>query len=161
MGEAAEEISQEAALVGGALASGGIMSTSLHQQFVQTVVQARLFEKLNSSPYAWPRNLIVGGAGLVAVILSCALLLGFGNRIGRELTGLRAAARTLATERLPALVSRLRAGENVDVAAEAPPLDLGTRTREVTDTVLGGAAHRSGGGGRPGAAAQRRQPRLP
>jgi hypothetical protein len=44
-------------------------------------------------------------------------------------------ARTLAGERLPALVSRLRAGENVDVAAEAPPLDLGTRTREVTDTA--------------------------
>jgi signal transduction histidine kinase len=211
MGEAAEEISQEAALVGGALASGGTMSASLHQQFVQTVAQGRLFEQLNSSPFSWPQNLyryvavytspafanfkaiedkivasrpgtrlpvspaaweaslksvfagivaaqtairvqstsgnahaanviilrlvLVGGAGLLAVILSCVLLLGFGNRISRELTQLRAAARTLAGERLPALVSRLRAGETVDVAAEAPPLDLGTRTREVTDTA--------------------------
>jgi signal transduction histidine kinase len=82
------------------------------------------------------RNLIVvGGAGLLAVIVSSVLLLGFGNRISRELTGLRAAARTLADERLPSVVSRLRAGGDVDVAVEAPPLDLGTRTREVTDTA--------------------------
>jgi signal transduction histidine kinase len=82
------------------------------------------------------RNLIVvGGAGLLAVIVSSVLLLGFGNRISRELTGLRRAARTLADERLPSVVSRLRAGGDVDVAVEAPPLNLGTRTREVTDTA--------------------------
>ena len=82
------------------------------------------------------RNLIVvGGAGLLAVIVSSILLLGFGNRISRELTGLRGAARTLADERLPSVVSRLRAGADVDVAVEAPPLNLGTRTREVTETA--------------------------
>ena len=82
------------------------------------------------------RNVIVvGGAGLLAVIVSSVLLLGFGNRISRELTGLRGAARTLADERLPSVVSRLRAGGDVDVAVEAPPLDLGTRTREVTETA--------------------------
>ena len=78
---------------------------------------------------------MVGGAGLLAVIVSSVLLLGFGNRISRELTGLRGAARTLADERLPSVVSRLRAGGDVDVAVEAPPLDLGTRTREVTETA--------------------------
>ena len=82
------------------------------------------------------RNVIVvGGAGLLAVIVSSVLLLGFGNRISRELTGLRGAARTLADERLPSVVSRLRAGGDVDVAVEAPPLNLGTRTREVTETA--------------------------
>src|SRR6516225_6214272 len=81
------------------------------------------------------RLVLVGGAGLLAVIVSSVLLLGFGNRISRELTGLRGAARTLAGQRLPSVVSRLRAGEEVDVAVEAPPLDLGTRTREVTDTA--------------------------
>jgi signal transduction histidine kinase len=82
------------------------------------------------------RNVIlVGGAGLLAVIVSSVLLLGFGNRISRELTGLRGAARTLADERLPTVVGRLRAGGDVDVAVEAPPLDLGTRTREVTETA--------------------------
>jgi signal transduction histidine kinase len=77
----------------------------------------------------------VGGAGLLAVILSAFLLLRFGGRIARELTGLRGAARMLSGERLPSVVRRLRAGEDVDVAAEAPPLDLRTRTREVTDTA--------------------------
>jgi signal transduction histidine kinase len=82
------------------------------------------------------RNVIVvGGAGLLAVIVSSVLLLGFGNRISRELTGLRGAARRLADERLPSVVNRLRAGGDVDVAVEAPPLNLGTRTREVTETA--------------------------
>jgi len=82
------------------------------------------------------RLILVGGAGLLAVIISSILLLGFGNRISRELTGLRGAARMLAGERLPSLVKRLRAGDDdVDMAAEAPPLDLGTRTREVTETA--------------------------
>jgi signal transduction histidine kinase len=81
------------------------------------------------------RLFLVGGGGLAAVIVSALLLLGFGNRITRELTGLRRAARTLADERLPSVVSRLRQGEDVDVAAEAPPLALPTRTREVTETA--------------------------
>jgi signal transduction histidine kinase len=78
---------------------------------------------------------IVGGVGLLVVIISTFLLLRFGNRIARELTGLRGAARALSGERLPSVVRRLRAGEDVDVAAEAPPLALRTRTREVTDTA--------------------------
>ena len=78
---------------------------------------------------------LVGGIGLAAVAISTWLLLRFGNRITRELTGLRGAARTLAGERLPGVVARLRAGEDLDVNAEAPPLALRTRTREVTETA--------------------------
>lgn len=78
---------------------------------------------------------LVGGIGLFAVLLSAWLLLRFGNRITRELTSLRGAARTLAGERLPAVVARLRDGEDVDPEAEAPPLALRTRTREVTETA--------------------------
>jgi signal transduction histidine kinase len=81
------------------------------------------------------RLFLVGGAGLVAVVISALLLLGFGNRITRELTGFRTAVRALADERLPALVSRLRQGDDVDVATEAPPLELSTRTKEVTETA--------------------------
>jgi signal transduction histidine kinase len=211
MGQVNEALSQEAALMAGALASGGVMSAAVHRQFVQTVDDARQLEQFNSSPLGWPpdlqryitvyrstafahftaledkivasppgarlpvtgavwqaalrpvqaglvkaevgiavtssqengqaadaiilRLLLVGGAGLIAVIVSSILLLGFGNRISRELVRLRAAAATLAGERLPSVVSRLRAGQAVDVAAEAPKLDLGTRTREVTDTA--------------------------
>jgi len=81
------------------------------------------------------RLAIVGGVGLLVVLLSAFLLLRFGRRISRELGGLRNAARTLSGERLPSVVRRLRAGDDVDVEAEAPPLELRTRTREVTDTA--------------------------
>jgi signal transduction histidine kinase len=81
------------------------------------------------------RLVLVGGAGLLAVIISSLLLLRFGNRISRELTGLRGAARELANERLPSVVSRLRVGDDVDVDAEAPPLSLRTKTKEVTETA--------------------------
>jgi len=78
---------------------------------------------------------VVGGVGLLVVLLSTFLLLRFSRRITRELTGLRNAARTLSGERLPSVVRRLRAGDDVDVATEAPPLELKTRTREVGDTA--------------------------
>jgi signal transduction histidine kinase len=81
------------------------------------------------------RLVLVGGAGLLAVVISSLLLLQFGNRIRRELTGLRGAARSLANERLPSVVARLRAGEDLDVDTEAPPLALPTRTKEVAETA--------------------------
>jgi signal transduction histidine kinase len=77
----------------------------------------------------------ISGGGLILVLLSSILLLSFGNRMSRELRGLRGAAQELAFRHLPGVVGRLRAGDSVDVEAEAPPLRLGTRTREVTETA--------------------------
>jgi signal transduction histidine kinase len=68
---------------------------------------------------------LAAGAGLLAVLLSIFLMLRFGRRISRELTGLQAAARDLAEERLPAVVRRLGLGEDIDVTAEAAPLAPG------------------------------------
>ncbi|HSZ43664.1 MAG TPA: nitrate- and nitrite sensing domain-containing protein [Trebonia sp.] len=79
--------------------------------------------------------IIVGGVGLIAVLLSAWLLLRFGNRINRELTELRNAARKLASQGLPGIVTRLHAGEDLDPDIEAQPLALHTRTREVTETA--------------------------
>jgi signal transduction histidine kinase len=79
------------------------------------------------------RLILVGGAGLAAVIISGLLLVRFGRRMTRELTGFLAAVRSLADERLPLVVRRLRQGERVDIAAEAPPLALRASTREVTE----------------------------
>ena len=76
------------------------------------------------------RLVLAGGVGLIAVALSVFLLLRFSRRLIRELTGLREAARTLADQRLPRVVDRLRRGEDVDVAAEAPPFAFG-RTTEI------------------------------
>ncbi|MGE5288783.1 MAG: nitrate- and nitrite sensing domain-containing protein [Micromonosporaceae bacterium] len=75
---------------------------------------------------------LAGGLGLIAVIASIFLLLRYGRRITRELTALRAAALTLAEDRLPKVVERLRSGLQVDVATEAPPFTPGT-TREIAD----------------------------
>ncbi|GAA4627187.1 nitrate- and nitrite sensing domain-containing protein [Actinoallomurus vinaceus] len=73
------------------------------------------------------RIALAGALGLVAVIASLILSLWVGRSVIRELTGLRRAALDLANERLPSVIRRLRRGEEVDVAAEAPPLSFGTQ----------------------------------
>jgi signal transduction histidine kinase len=207
-GQALELVGREAALVGGALASGGSMAKATRDQFAQDVYDQRLLEQDALSPVNWPGTtspytqlfasatytdfetmenrivdttpgaripvsptawqsgvtsflgaftqvsnigreddtkgaahvgdvillqlILVGGAGLVAVIVSGLLLVRFGRRMTRELTSFLVAVRTLAEERLPLVVRRLRNGERVDIAAEAPPLVLQGSTREVT-----------------------------
>ncbi|GIJ51866.1 histidine kinase [Virgisporangium aliadipatigenens] len=64
--------------------------------------------------------------GLLAITISVIVSVRVGRSLVRRLTGLRGSAETLAQERLPSVVARLRAGETVDVAAESPPLDLGS-----------------------------------
>jgi signal transduction histidine kinase len=64
----------------------------------------------------------VGAAGLILTLLVTILL---GRSINRRLTTLRRSALTLAEEQLPSVVARLRRGESVDVAAEAPPIRVG------------------------------------
>jgi signal transduction histidine kinase len=73
------------------------------------------------------RVVLAGALGLVAVVASLILSLWVGRSVIRELTGLRRAALDLANERLPGVIRRLRRGEDVDVAAEAPPLSFSTR----------------------------------
>jgi signal transduction histidine kinase len=65
---------------------------------------------------------IIGAAGLILTLIVTILL---ARSINRRLTRLRRSALTLAEEQLPAVVTRLRRGESVDVAAEAPPLRVG------------------------------------
>ncbi len=60
---------------------------------------------------------IVGAAGLILTLVVSLLL---SRSIIRRLTTLRRSALTLAQEQLPSVVARLRRGESVDVAAEAP-----------------------------------------
>ena len=74
---------------------------------------------------------LVSGLGLAAVIVSAVVLMRLSRRISGELTGLLGSVRTMADERLPRVVERLRRGEEVDVAAESPPPHKGV-IREVT-----------------------------
>jgi signal transduction histidine kinase len=70
------------------------------------------------------------GFGAVAVLVSIVVSAMFGRNLARELIGLQRAALDLAQHRLPSLVKRLRAGEDVDVDAEARPIRVG-RSKEV------------------------------
>jgi signal transduction histidine kinase len=79
--------------------------------------------------------LVAGGLGLVAVVLSVFLMVRFGRRISRELTGLQRSALELATDRLPEVVERLSHGEEVDVAAEAAAPPAG-RIAEITKVAV-------------------------
>jgi signal transduction histidine kinase len=63
--------------------------------------------------------------GLAGLILTLLVTITLARSINRRLTVLRRSALTLAEEQLPAVVARLRRGESVDVAAEAPPLRVG------------------------------------
>jgi signal transduction histidine kinase len=64
--------------------------------------------------------ILAAGLGLLGVIASIALSLVIGRRLARQLRGLRQSAMTLAQDELPGIISRLRAGEPVDVSEYAP-----------------------------------------
>jgi len=64
--------------------------------------------------------------GLAAVALSLLISLRVGRSLIRRISGLRESAMDLADRRLPTVVARLRKGEDVDVAEEAPPLEYGS-----------------------------------
>ncbi|WP_309228937.1 nitrate- and nitrite sensing domain-containing protein, partial [Streptomyces lunaelactis] len=72
---------------------------------------------------------VVGLIGLIAVGLSIWFSVTSGRRISRRLEELRDAADVLATQQLPDVMERLGAGEEVDAAAAAPPLDFGDEAR--------------------------------
>jgi signal transduction histidine kinase len=73
--------------------------------------------------------ILAGGLGLLAVILSIIVSFVIGRGLIRELAALRESALDLANVRLPNVVSRLAAGQDVDISAEAP--DLPTSPDEI------------------------------
>jgi signal transduction histidine kinase len=75
---------------------------------------------VSSARSALTALIVAASVGLLAVIISIVFSLVMGRRLVRRLTGLRQAALDLAHDRLPNVMGRLRAGETVDVAAEAP-----------------------------------------
>ena len=87
-----------------------------------TVLNANSIPAIDAKRRLWAVS-AVGAAGLILTLLVTILL---GRSINRRLTELRRSALTLAREQLPAVVARLRRGESVDVAAEAPPIRVGS-----------------------------------
>ncbi|MFC7183663.1 nitrate- and nitrite sensing domain-containing protein, partial [Kitasatospora paranensis] len=81
-----------------------------------------------SAPYALGLYTSSGLAvllGLVAVLASLLISVQIGRGLVTELVGLRNSALELAGRTLPAAMRRLRAGEEIDVAAEMPPVPHG------------------------------------
>ena len=74
---------------------------------------------------AWVRVAVVSGAGLLGLLVTILVTTLVGRGIIRRLRGLERSALTLAENQLPDVIGRLRRGEHVDVAAEAPPLRVG------------------------------------
>jgi signal transduction histidine kinase len=89
-------------------------------------------EDLKSGAY-WRIGLVLV-LGLLAVVGSVALSFRFGRSLISELRRLQSSAVELAEERLPRLVERLRRGDDVDPATEAPGLDP-AHTAEVDRVV--------------------------
>jgi len=93
--------------------------------FAQAGLQAANDVTNRTKPVAraiYLRLWLAGGLGLLAVIVSVFVSIWIGRGLIRQLAELRREALTLAGERLPRVVARLRAGDDVDVSAEAPPI---------------------------------------
>jgi signal transduction histidine kinase len=73
---------------------------------------------------------VVIGLGLVIIIVGVTMMGLFARRLARDVTSLEATARHLADEEMPALVERLRRGEQEAIPAEAAP-PLRTKTAEI------------------------------
>jgi signal transduction histidine kinase len=68
------------------------------------------------------RLYLAGGLGLMAIIVTILVSVWTGRGLVRQLAELRQGALELAHRRLPGVIVRLSAGEEVDIEAEAPPL---------------------------------------
>jgi len=64
--------------------------------------------------------ILAAGLGLIGTIVSIALSLVIGRGLVRQLRDLRESALTLARERLPNVIARLRSGDPVDVSEYVP-----------------------------------------
>ncbi|WP_213455970.1 sensor histidine kinase [Rhizomonospora bruguierae] len=97
------------------------------------------------------RILLAGLLGLVAVVVTVWISLRIARRLAARLRELRDTAHALADEQLPDVVRRLRAGEPVDVDAEAPVLshgadefgEVGNAFNTVRRTAVGAAVEQA------------------
>jgi signal transduction histidine kinase len=89
------------------------------------VVTAIVVADHQISHTAWVNVAVVSGAGLLGLLVTILVTTLVGRGIIRRLHGLERSALTLAENQLPDVIGRLRRGEEVDAAAEAPSLRVG------------------------------------
>nr|WP_169806361.1 nitrate- and nitrite sensing domain-containing protein [Herbidospora sakaeratensis] len=74
---------------------------------------------------------VLAVVGLIALVVTLLVSVRFGRRISAELGALQNAAVDLSDRRLPDIVRRLSRGDDVDVRAETPPVEVPGNTAEV------------------------------
>jgi signal transduction histidine kinase len=89
------------------------------------VASAELAADRQITKSAWTKVGVISGLALLGLLLTIAVTTLVARGIIRRLRGLERSAQTLAEKQLPDVIARLRRGEDVDVAAEAPPLQVG------------------------------------
>jgi signal transduction histidine kinase len=113
----------------GAAGSAWAPTASAVQRQLDTVLAAAGTDAgANSDPYSlgvMSRNGAAVLFGLAAVLLSLLISVRIGRGLVVELVDLRNSALELARRRLPAAMRRLRAGEEIDIEAEAPVVEAG------------------------------------
>ncbi|MEO3860251.1 nitrate- and nitrite sensing domain-containing protein [Acrocarpospora sp. B8E8] len=92
---------------------------TINQDTSQELGRAAAEQQAAKTAAYWRIGLVLV-LGLIAVVLSVVLSYRFGRLLINELKRLQASAVELAEERLPRLVERLRRGDDVDPATEAP-----------------------------------------
>jgi signal transduction histidine kinase len=104
-----------------------LTSTLLNEYFDGGVnaANALLVVDHQTTHTAWVKVAVVSGAGLLGLLVTILVTTLAGRGIIRRLRGLERSALALAENQLPDVIGRLRRGENVDPAAEAPPLRVG------------------------------------
>ncbi|HTZ25454.1 MAG TPA: nitrate- and nitrite sensing domain-containing protein [Streptosporangiaceae bacterium] len=106
--------------------NGAVTTVSTQTEHAVGQAEALLAATARSQADAKRRDLYqTAGLGLAAVLVSLVLSLWIAVRLTRQLRGLRDSALEMAYVRLPEVVQRLRAGENVDVSAQAPAAESG------------------------------------
>jgi signal transduction histidine kinase len=113
--------------------SGEFLADMQKAEFAQAAPLALLTKQLGNRFLL--EAILAGGLGLLAVVASVLLAVFFARRLTRELRGLHDSAQSMASERLPSVVERLRRGDEVNVEAESPPPPPGKIT-EVADVAL-------------------------
>ncbi|WP_433249185.1 sensor histidine kinase [Streptosporangium sp. CA-135522] len=114
------------------------VSDDLETSYQRSLTTAGLSLVDQATPSAlatFARAGIAGVLGLAAVLASLLVSYRVGRGLTRELAAVRNAATDLAEIRLPRVMEKLRRGEPVDVAVEAPPLESLGSTAEVHDVA--------------------------
>ncbi|MFB9675100.1 sensor histidine kinase [Streptosporangium vulgare] len=108
---------------------------AVYQRSLTATAPALIEQATPAAVSVFVRAGVIGVLGLIAVVASILVSYRIGSGITKELAAVRRAAIDLAQARLPSVMEKLRRGDRVDVAAEAPALKPSGSTAEIHDVA--------------------------